>query len=110
MVVLAAQKREHGTELLVVPITTREPRPDTAAIEIPPRVRQHLGLGADRSWIIADELNRFTWPGPDIRPVRSADGITPFYGKIPAKLYEQLRTKLAAAAGAGRLAVTTRTK
>jgi len=109
VVVLATRKREHGTEILVVPVTTRPPRAGTAAIEMPPRVRAHLGLGDERCWIVCDELNRFTWLGPDIRPVRGKAKISPFYGKIPGKLLEQVRGTLAAAAGANRLKVTQRT-
>ena len=77
---------------------------------MPQRVRNHLSLGDARSWIIVDELNRFTWPGPDIRPVRAAGDPSPFLGKIPGRLYEQVRSKLADVATAGRLKVTQRTK
>jgi hypothetical protein len=110
VVVLAARPRSQGTELLVVPVTSQPPRPGDAAVEIPARVRQHLGLTGERSWVVADELNRFTWPGPDIRPVRGKNDLGPFYGKIPAKLFEQVRTRLVAAAQAGRLKVTKRTE
>jgi len=110
VVVLAAQKRPHGTELVVVPVTTRPPNAGIAAVEMPPRVREHLGLGDARCWIMCDEMNRFTWPGPDIRPIRSAGDVSPFYGKIPARLYEQLRGRLAEVAKTQRLKVTTRTE
>lgn len=110
VVVLAARKRSHGTELLVVPVTTRPPRRGDAAIEMPDRVRQHLGLGADRCWIICDELNRFTWPGPDIRPVRGKAEVSPFFGKVPGRLLEQIRVVLTEAAQAGRLRATKRTE
>jgi len=35
------------------------------------------------TWIITTELNRFAWPGPDIRPTASGDYI---YGYLPEKL------------------------
>ena len=109
VVVLATQKRSHGTEVVVVPVTTKEPRSGSAsaAVEMPERVRRHLGLGDERCWIIAEEVNLFTWPGPDIRPVRRVGEPSPFYGKIPARLFEQVRAKLTEAAG--RLKVTKRT-
>jgi hypothetical protein len=110
VVVLAARKRSHGTELLVVPVTTREPRRGDEAIEMPARVRQHLGLTDERCWIIVNELNRFTWPGPDIRPVRREGDVNPRYGAIPARLFDQARAKLAEVAQAGRLKVTKRTE
>jgi mRNA-degrading endonuclease toxin of MazEF toxin-antitoxin module len=110
VVILATQQRPHGFEILVAPVTTQPPRSGTNAVEMPPRVRAHLGLGDARSWVNADELNRFTWPGPDIRPVRAAGDLSPFLGKIPARLYEQVRSKLAEAAAARRLKVTKRSE
>jgi PemK-like, MazF-like toxin of type II toxin-antitoxin system len=110
VVILATQQRPHGLEILVAPLTTRPPRSGTAAVEMPQRVRNHLGLGDSRSWIVVDELNRFTWPGPDIRPVRAAGDHSPFIGKIPGRLYEQVRAELAAVATAGRLKVTKRSE
>jgi hypothetical protein len=92
---------------VVVPVTTKQPRPGTATVEIPPRVREHLGLGYEPSWIVADEVNRFTWPGPDIRPMRREGEVSPFCGKIPAKLFEQVRNAIAAVR---QLKVTKRTE
>lgn len=109
VVVLATREQAHGLEIIVAPITTRPPGGRIEAVEVPPRVRAHLALSDDRSWIIADELNSFTWPGPDIRPVRNVGDISPFYGKIPAKLLEQVRGAMERAVKAGRLDVTKRT-
>lgn len=109
VVVVAVEARSHGPQLLVVPVTTRPPRVGDSAVEIPARVRHHLGLGEDRCWIVADEVNRFTWPGPDIRPIRRGDDINPRYGAIPARLFEQVRQRLERAAAEGRLKVTKRT-
>ena len=110
VVVVAIETRSHGTQLLVVPVTTRAPRAGDTAVEMPARVRHHLGLGEDRCWIVADEVNRFTWPGPDIRPMRRGDDINPRYGAIPGKLFEQVRQRLERAAIQGRLKVTRRTE
>ena len=110
MVILATRQRSHGLEVLVAPVTSQPPRPGTPTIEMPQRVRAHLGLGDGRSWIVADELNSFIWPGPDVRPVRGAADISPFLGKIPSRLYEQVRAKLAEIAREGRLKMTRRTE
>lgn len=103
VVVVAIEEREHGTQLIVVPVTTRPPRQGDAVVEMPARVTQHLGLAAGRCWIVADEYNRFTWPGPDIRPIRAGGQISPRYGSIPGKLLEQVRARIAQAVRAGRL-------
>jgi hypothetical protein len=55
------------------------------------------------------EANRFTWPGPDMRPTISGDPASIVYGELPAALFEQVREKwlsLFAAHGA-RLVVRT---
>lgn len=108
--VLAVQKRSHGTQILVAPVTTRPPREGNAAIEMPARVQAHLGLGGERCWIVVSELNFFTWPGPDIRPIRRGKDISPRYGSIPGKLFEQVRGKIVEIERAGRLQVTKRTE
>ena len=108
--VLAIQKRPHGTQTLVAPVTTRPPRHGDAAIEVPPRVQAHLGLDGERCWIIVSELNLFTWPGPDIRPIPRGKDISPRYGSIPGKLFEQVRRKIVEIERAGRLKVTKRTE
>ncbi|HEY6661796.1 MAG TPA: hypothetical protein VIZ66_02630 [Sphingomicrobium sp.] len=71
-------------------------------------MKQHLNLDEDRSWIVATELNRFVWPGPDVRLVPDAD--TPFYGTIPARLFERLRRAISDHAEANRVRIPKRTE
>ena len=54
-------------------------------IEIPRRVKEHLGLDDERSWIVLDEFNVFTWPGFDLRPIKDRGGRVD-YGFLPPKL------------------------
>lgn len=79
-------------------------------MEMPARVRQHLGLGEEPCWIVADEYNLFTWPGPDIRPIRRGEDVNPRYGAIPGKLLEQVRGRMVALARTGGLKETRRTE
>jgi len=108
-VVVAIEEKQHGTQLLVVPVTTRQPHDGDTAVEMPASVRHHLDLGDDRCWIIVDEYNLFTWPGPDIRPIRRRGEISPRYGFIPGKLLERVRGRLTEIARTGRLKATKRT-
>lgn len=110
VVVVAIEKRAHGTQLLVVPVTTRPPRAGDVTVEMPAGVRQHLGLGEQRCLIVADEYNLFTWPGPDIRPILKDGEIGPRYGAIPGRLFEQVRSRIEAVARAGALRGTRRTE
>jgi len=51
----------------VVPITTRKPDANMPALELPVEIGKRLGLGESPSWIVANEINVFQWPGEDIR-------------------------------------------
>lgn len=80
-----------GEEVIVAPITTRPPEQGAPAIELPARVRKHLGLNAAQSWISIATLNRFVWPGPDLRPVPGSNPANALYGFIPQKLLDAVK-------------------
>jgi hypothetical protein len=105
VVVVARTIVGNRTQLFVAPVTHREPDKGEG-IEVPPPVKRHLGLDQERSWIVTTELNRFTWPGPDIRI--APGGNDPFYGTIPAKLFEAMRSSVLA--NAERFRMTKRTE
>lgn len=108
MVVVAWIVRAGRTEIIVAPVTHSAPERVGDAIEMPAKVKRQLGLDQARSWIVTDELNRFVWPGPDIRVVPGGD--TPLYDAIPELLFDQVRAALAAHVAAGRLKVTKRSE
>lgn len=49
-------------------ISHKPPLPDERAMEVPPKLARHLGLDDRQMWIYTNQLNVFTWPGPDLRP------------------------------------------
>ena len=108
VVVVARLAQKGNTALLVAPITHTPPENATDAIEIPANVKQHLGLDRARSWIVLTELNRFIWPGPDVR--LSPDSDSPFYDALPDWLFERVRSGIVRRAEVGRLGVTGRTE
>ena len=75
-----------GDEVVVAPITTKAPRSGAAALEVPQRIRAHLGLDAEACWISLATLNRFVWPGPDLRAVPGRNPATCVDGYIPQRL------------------------
>jgi hypothetical protein len=85
------------TVVIVLPITHTLPTHPELAVEIPLATKRRLGLDDERSWIIVTEANRFVWPGPDLRPRTPGDTASVAYGELPAKLFEEVRDKLAAA-------------
>lgn len=95
--VLVTQSVDGLEQVHVVPMTTKPPRKGQPAVEVPQAVRRHLGLSAERSWILASEWNRFIWPGYDIRPIRGREPEVS-YGFVPSSLFEQLRKEILAAA------------
>ena len=103
VVVLAVQSAEGGApRVTVAPITHTPPGKDGEAIELPATVKQALGLDDDRSWIVLDEVNQFTWPGYDIRPMPGTKNRF-VYGFIPPKLNDTLIGRILGLAAARRV-------
>jgi hypothetical protein len=89
-IVLAADGGESGaTTVTVAPITHTPPRDPEVAIELPPKVKRHLGLDDGHSWIVVDEFNEFAWPGFDLRPIPGKPGQYA-YGFLPPALFTRI--------------------
>ncbi len=88
VVILAVRKRGDELVVSVAPVTHTLPPARSGAIEIPAITKQRLGLDTERSWIITHEVNRFTWPGPDLRPISPG---TFAYGLLPRGLYNAVK-------------------
>ena len=90
-IVVATRRDEHGDiRVIVAPITHEPPTDPTASIAIPPAVCRSIGLDDDQQWLRLDELNRFSWPGYDLRPLpKHSDRY--HYGMLPRDMFEQLR-------------------
>jgi hypothetical protein len=80
-IVLALRDHDDETQVLVVPVTHSPPDNSIVALELPPAVKQHLGLDAERS--ILSESNLFDWPGPDLRRIGDHDDSSVAYGFLP---------------------------
>jgi hypothetical protein len=90
-VVLVAMNRQGHEVVTVLPITHTPPSDPGDAVEIPAQTKRRLGLDNERSWIVVTEANRFVWPGPDLRPARSADMESIAYGLLPEDLFNRVR-------------------
>lgn len=93
VVVLAISEEDGERVVTVAPITHVPPRHPKDAIELPMGTKRRLGLDDARSWIIATEMNRFLWPGPDLRSVPGQPGAFA-YGALPRQLMLQLRQRI----------------
>ena len=94
VIILAVQDVEGEQVVTVAPITHSEPSIANTAIELPQPVKRHLGLDDLRSWVVTTEVNRFTWPGSDLRPIaRDKPGVFA-YGFAPADLIRKIREQI----------------
>lgn len=93
VVVAVGREADHRMRVRVLPITHVPPDPDRA-VALLPKVKRHLGLDADASWIVLDEANEFVWPGVDLRPIsRTKPGVWS-YGVLPRETFDELRSRL----------------
>lgn len=91
VVILARERQEDGRHLVTVAPITHRSTGQMRAIEVPAAVKRHLGLDDDASWIVLDDLNRFVWPGPDLRPIeRRRPGVFAF-GVLPVDVFRQVK-------------------
>jgi hypothetical protein len=96
--VILATANEAGDQVVtVLPISHAPPSNPLLAVEIPAAVKRRLKLADERSWVVLAEANRFTWPGPDLRPLRPGDAESTAYGLLPYHLFEEIRLKFVAA-------------
>ena len=95
IVVAARREADGGVTVIVAPITHAAPDDPGASIELPQTVARALGLDRGDHWLRLDELNRFTWPGYDLRALPGRPGEYA-YGLLPRPLFEQLREEILA--------------
>lgn len=96
-------------KVVVLPVTHTPPHDPALAVEIPAPTKRRLGLDDARSWIVISEANRFTWPGPDLRPMPAGEASTVLYGELPGDLFRAVREKWLGLS-ATRRAIVTRTE
>jgi mRNA-degrading endonuclease toxin of MazEF toxin-antitoxin module len=99
-VVLALARSADAVEVVVAPITSSPPLRDADGVELPAETRRRLGLQDAPCWVVLTEVNRFAWPGPDLRPVETAAGQAWSHGLLPARIFERVRDAVVARAKA----------
>lgn len=100
-IIVAVTTENGATETVVAPITHRRPTPPSVGIEIPLKVKRHLGLDNAPSWVIVTDLNVFDWPGVDLYPVPGGPPGVFDYGLLPPRLFETIRAAVLVAGGVG---------
>lgn len=90
IVVASRRDADGGVMVIVAQITHAAPQDPTASIPIPSSTCRDLGLDSGNHWLRLDELNRFVWPGYDLRTIPGQAGVYA-YGMLPKALFERLR-------------------
>jgi hypothetical protein len=107
-VIVVATRDDDGDTLIYAAPITHVALADEAGIEIPASVKRRLGLDGARSWIATTELNRFVWPGYDLRPVARDRPDTFHWGYLPVELFEALKVAILRHQRASRLGLVQR--
>ena len=107
VVVLAVEDVGGKPRVTVAPITHSEPANLDEAVELPLATMRRLGLDDARSWVVVSEVNRFVWPGPDLRPIALG---TFDYGVLPPALFRQILQRMSSYLAGRGLAVIPRSE
>lgn len=108
-IILSTADAAGVTTVMALPITHTPPNPGNAGIEIPAVTRKRIGLDDAPCWVMVNELNRFIWPGPDLRLIPgTADKFA--YGLLPPRFFKAIKDTLVQRARRGQVTATTRTK
>jgi hypothetical protein len=107
-IVLARVQDQGDTVVMVAPITHSPPTAPETAVELPAATKQRLGFDDQRSWVVVSEVNRFIWPGPDLRPISRSEPSRFDYGFLPPRLFKTITAAMAALHQARRLKIVSR--
>jgi hypothetical protein len=90
-ILLASATKSGATRVYALAITHSAPGSTDHAVEIPLRIKRHLGLDSERSWIVLDEVNDFVWPGFDLRTIPGTSPARIDYGVLPPAFFDHIR-------------------
>jgi hypothetical protein len=88
IVLLTKPDETAGLRVGVVPVTHTPPADPEGGIEVSDAVKRLLSLDNERQWIVFDEINRFVWPGYDLRKVPGTGADS--YGMLPEVLFQEI--------------------
>jgi hypothetical protein len=106
-IVVATTDGDGDTKVYVAPVTHSRPD-DPLAVELSPAVKRRLGLDNAPSWIVTSELNRFIWPGYDLRPIARDTPDVFSWGFLPVGIFAALKRGIAAHQRERRMQLTPR--
>lgn len=93
-VVLVRATAGDAVAVTVAPITHRTPDIGDNAVQLSRSVKQAIGLDDAPAWVVTTEVNRFLWPGPDLRPVPGTRPPRFHYGFLPSGLFNRIKRQI----------------
>lgn len=96
--VAASDQTVQPRYVVILPITHTRPSGDTSGVEIPPRVRQALGLDDATCWVIVSEYNVDEWPNGGLAAIPGRPGEFG-YGFLPPRLFVSIKESFLALSG-----------
>jgi len=63
-------------------------------VPLPPKMKRHVGLDDESSWIVLDEASEFVWPGVVLRPISRAKPGLWSYGVLPQEVFAEIQERL----------------
>lgn len=107
-VIVIVEPRADRTLVTIAPLTHTPPAIPSLAVALPSSTKRHLGLDDQPSWVVADDLNQFLWPGFDLRAVPGSRPPRYAYGTLSPGLYTQVQQRVREQFGRGTLFPTER--
>ncbi len=112
--ILSTRDELGSTVAYALGISHMPPREGRRALEVPAKLRRHIGLDAEPQWIYTDEVNVFVWPGPDLRPAqwisqRPIVEDTCVLGALPQDWFDQVKNHFLESYKLDRMRLTKRT-
>jgi hypothetical protein len=112
--ILSTRDELGSTFVYALGISHMRPPEGRRALEVPAKLRHHIGLDARPQWIYTDEVNAFVWPGPDLRPAqwisqRRIVGDTCVLGALPEDWFNLVKNHFHESYRLDRMRLTKRT-
>ncbi len=92
--ILAVVEGKDDTTVYVSPITHTAPFHPEESIQLAPETKRRLNLDGQTSWLMVNEVNKFTWPGEDLRRIPQSQPASYTYGSLPETVLLEARQKL----------------
>ena len=105
VIVLVEPQPDVAPFVSLCPITHSPLGAPEQGVELPAATKRRLGLDEERSWVVVTEVNRFHWPGFDLR--RTPEG-REMWGELPPVLLRAVIERLNVQGRQGRLSAVGR--